>query len=583
MARKHLYFKLNDQPEMSAADLQIARAEIEFLLGPVRQINNVLDLMNIEDIRHLIAKHDKLKFLLTRNLPVSHSHGIICSTEAAAPMEILTRRLVYTGEIFLFQKVPEDAGSFLNSLLSVGLASQYNVYNWDVFHLPVLHSYLRAFYKNYVENEEKTHADMLEEIKEDLISGERTASVHLGSKNAYKNEILESLLFSSWNSGLLNTLSKGNLLIHGNKINDPSWMIKSSLYGIRSVINEANPLAVIRSRGVINALNISSNKIDAAIDRWLEKQKEMLSNEAEQLSIKFSGNKNNFHAIHAQEMVRLGNGFIRRYGRNFLSRITALRYLLENNEISSEQAINNILLFIFQELVQKFTGSSRRPTDIEPVIRKSFEQLFSQVEMLQILTRWFDVLPGEILSSNDSLPLCLSKIKYELNAAIILFNVPAANLPSRKQIDTLRLLGYESMVNKIKEQSLVDKPSSTVLIDSLKEQWSQPANLFNRLGKPVLEFLETVESARPEPEFYSILKQLLDLETGMAGLEKSLASGGKLALVISEKSSKENDFPALLEACKNIVLFKTGKLIPDRDWILKEAEADIAVLVFCKS
>ncbi len=583
MARKHLYFKLNNQLEMSAAELQIALAEIEFLLGPVKQIDNVLDLMNIEDIRHLIAKHDKLKFLLTRNLPISHSHGIMCSTEAAAPMEILTRRLVYTGEIFLFQKVPEDAGSFLNSLLSIGLASQYNVYNWDVFHLPVLNSYIKACYNNFVENGEKTPADMLEVIKEHLISGEGTRPVPGGLKNAYRNEILESLLSSSWNAGLLNSLSKGNLLIHGNRSNDSSWMIKSSLYGIRGVVNEASPLAVIHARGVIDALNISSNKIDAAIDRWLEKQKELLSNEAEQLSIKFSGNRNNFQAFHAQEMVRLGNGFIRRYGRNFLSRITALRYLLENNEISSEQTVNNILLFIFQELVQKFTGSSRRPADIEPLLRKSFEQLFAQVEILQILTRWFDVLPGEIISSDDSLPLCLSKIKYELDAAVLFINVPAGKLPSRKQIDTLRLLGYESMVNKIKEHSLADKPSSTVLIDSLKEQWSQSAILFNRLGKPVLEFLETVESARPEPELYSILKQLLDLESGMAVLEKSLVPGGKLALVIREKAGKENDFPALKEAFKNIVLFKAGKLSPERAWILKEAEAKIAVLVFRKS
>ncbi|GEM_PF-4483175 len=144
MSKKYIFFKRLQTSQYDSFYDQLSRLNLSSFLRTFSVVDNILQIVQIPDLRMLIFKNLNLQKELTRNLPHHPPHGYLWSGEQWPDIEALLASASTVQHMFLFYKLGDMAPPFFRETM-LKAASSYEIYNWQIFQVPAFPHLLTHF------------------------------------------------------------------------------------------------------------------------------------------------------------------------------------------------------------------------------------------------------------------------------------------------------------------------------------------------------------------------------------------------------------------------------------------------------
>lgn len=101
MSKAFCFLKLFNSIKDETEALELARLEIESLIGSPKPVHNVFDILSQAPLTHFTGDDIRVQDSVTHELPYGEIHGYSLWTDRLDKLELLVKRLGYTREIFV--------------------------------------------------------------------------------------------------------------------------------------------------------------------------------------------------------------------------------------------------------------------------------------------------------------------------------------------------------------------------------------------------------------------------------------------------------------------------------------------------
>jgi hypothetical protein len=392
MAKQYLFFKLCPETvNYVRADLLLEK-ELSVYFKSLNRVETVFELNRFQEIRQLIEKDTDLQRYITHALPDAGIQGFLAILENPPPLEKLVKLLSFCDEFILFQRSHELKHTYIRYLSGINLAKQLQVYNWHIFVIPTLRSFVSSLPGNLKNITNLEKIDKIFQKPEQIFC--RSVNSHTDPLHTSPN-ILEPL--NSHSSRLTAALS--NILISNRthftdlSMTSPYWAKHASTLGIPVVGYTKSLLQDIDNRLRTQLMTLDISVVQTAVRKFIILLGQLLDEPKYRQSHLFHSDMDHSFKLY-EAGILLQHNYIKSYKKHlklFRTIITA-RFLIDRKYITHDNFINlflsfNLLQSIYLNLHGKF------PSLFSLMIEKNAEKLIAEMYICQKTRELFSLKP----------------------------------------------------------------------------------------------------------------------------------------------------------------------------------------------
>ena len=356
-------------------------------------METVFELNHFQEIRQLIEKDTDLQRHITHALPDTGIQGFLAIIENPAPLEKLVKLLSFCDEFILFQRSHEPKDTYIRYLSGINLSKQLQVYNWHIFVIPTLRSFICSLSDNLENITNLEKIDRIFQKPEQIFS--RSVNSHTDPLHI-SPDILEPL--NSHSSRLAAALS--NILISNQthftdlSMTSPYFVKHASTFGIPVVGFTKSYLQNIDSRMRTQLMTLDISVVQTAVSKFITLLGQLLDESKYRQSHLFQSDIDVAFKLY-EAGILLQHNYIKAYKRHlklFRTIITA-RFLIDKKYITHDNTINLFLSFnLLQSIYYTLYGKISSPFSL--LIEKNAEKLIAEMYICQKTRELFNLKPS---------------------------------------------------------------------------------------------------------------------------------------------------------------------------------------------
>lgn len=414
MSKKYVFFKLFNDLDDPFEIEQLSFLEIESLFEKPKPLANVFELLNYQDLRHLILREPNLQQYLTDSISSFGRHGYLWVGDQISRLPDAILRLGLTKEIILIQHIADPVPLFLRAKFKNFPFSETGTNEWRIYRFPTFQyllervDYISAISKN--ESDVDKYTKFLDEhfkpgfpapgVKTYLANHEILNANSGGfslvgtdmraysdrSKTVWMRSVINYML-PDINKVLFNPFcGTGRILAEG-------LLSEQSVFGV-----ELNPLSGLFSESTIHSFDFEPAIYKKAISEILSQIHLLISSKpVAQTDLFLDRIESRFMPFWRTEKERLKNQKTRIISDEILKYILAARFLIESKYITRSHSINSFLMTALSICISNFLRKKQQRNFMSfysSHLRELFLKHYAFYRLKQILSP--ETGPGEV-------------------------------------------------------------------------------------------------------------------------------------------------------------------------------------------
>ncbi len=548
MNKKFLFFKLSDHLDDELEVLTLSQLELSALIGDVKPIDNIFQLMQQPEIKRVVEKDVSLQNALTDALANHGRHGYLwIGTELPDVMKGL-QRLAFVKEVYLFQQLLDPEPEFLRNGEEGIPSAVFNIYLWRVYRIWTRQflmeraAYIRSNAPNEVE---------IDRFFNELTKSARSAEINRKQDDLLHHPLTSSAMFSQdnrpyarhhdakWIRALINyTVPRDEREIFLPFCGNGRWVMEALLANQHVTGADINPLVLRIAES--NAYNFSCSlpELAQAISDVISSVK-MIINETEtpQTDLFLFGTESKFIQFWKTEKERFKTLQYALPDEHMMKYVAATRFLIESEAVSRSDAVNT---FLMTGLINLMVTTLRKKREIAFIdeYQKRLRRIYLNCYALRKINMFYNLPAGKVRIQFGDL-----NTMPDRQASLVLVDLPVRTSKSgfekdRIPIEIMNLHGAsKTLESRLFGSRTVDETEKK----KREDEWEEKQGIYPFLNMEALNFLQRLviaDRAEDAIRFFMLWSQYHAL---LHAVNEFLSEGDKMCIVAEHPVYKNEE------------------------------------------
>ncbi|MGD9899917.1 MAG: hypothetical protein AB7T22_12400 [Calditrichaceae bacterium] len=548
MSKKYVFFKLFNDLDDPFEIEELSFLEIESLFDKPKPLANVFELLNYQDLRHLILREPSLQQYLTDSIPSFGRHGYLWVGEQISRLPDAILRLGLTKEIILIQHIADPVPLFLRAKVQNLPFSETGTKEWRIYRFPTFQYLLER--ADYISLMSKNDSDVDKYIK--FLDEYFKPGFHAGGVKAYlaDHEMLNannggfSLVGTDmraysdrsktvWMRSVINYMLPDINKVLFNPFCGTGRILAEGLLSEQSVFGvELNPLSSLFSESTIHSFDFEPETYKKAIAEILSQIQLLVSSKpVAQTDLFLDRIESRFMPFLRTERDRLKNQKTRIFSDEILKYIIAARFLITSKYITRSHSINSFLMTSLSICVSNFLRKKQQInfiTSYSSQLRELYLKQYVFYRLKRILSP--ETGPGEVYNRDLLTMSVIDSNSADASIAWLPSTIKKAgfgndNLP-------IRLLDLHGLSGELEQKLFGNNLNEDSEYKNLMNQIAQKSDLFALHGEYGQAIIEKLYYGNRKDEAVGLLKLWGNHLKALEQITRITRANAKICLIV---------------------------------------------------